>query len=223
LICAQETGRPREEFFPITESAAGGFCADNLKTLGLSIGKDFVSPSGAIFSATLEIAGACEPMYEPTREIKEAVYDHFAVQMRQRRLTPSPNIQQMLREQLAGLAKSNRWLARALAQANRVSADMDLQAAARTAAVVETLDNIADSSVDSFLAARRAIVAGARSLRDLPAAERAQLERLRRRHTALVPAWDQGELSPLQLRQALVQYYRDRGRRALDERFFSPE
>ncbi len=52
LLCAQRTDRPRQEFFPIPEFPAGGHCLDNLGVLGLSIGDNFVSPTGAFFSAS---------------------------------------------------------------------------------------------------------------------------------------------------------------------------
>ena len=101
LLCAQQTGLPREEFFPIVEEPAGGYCVENLQSLGLSIGDRFVSPTGAIFAPHMAIAGRCEPMYDPTRDIKEAVYDHFAQRMRERKLVPSPDLSQMLVEKLA--------------------------------------------------------------------------------------------------------------------------
>ncbi len=101
LLCSQTTGLPREEFFPITEYPAGGHFRENLRRLGLAFGADFVSPTGAIFAPRLDIAAACEPMYDPTREVKETIYDHFAQQMVARPLDPSPDIQQMLVQQLA--------------------------------------------------------------------------------------------------------------------------
>ena len=115
LLCAQQTGLPREEFFPIVEEPAGGYCVENLQSLGLSIGDRFVSPTGAIFAPHMAIAGRCQPMYDPTRDIKEAVYDHFAQRMRDRKLVPSPDLSQMLVEKLARLSKTTPWLARALA------------------------------------------------------------------------------------------------------------
>ncbi len=69
LLCAQQTGVPRDEFFPITETTAPGHTQENLAKLGLSLGDGFVSPSGALFSQKLEIVGRCEPMYDAPREI----------------------------------------------------------------------------------------------------------------------------------------------------------
>ena len=224
--CAQETGLPREDFFPITEAPAGGFCLSNLETLGLSIGEQFVSPTGAVFSPNMLIVGSCEPMYDPTREIKEAIYDHFARRMRGRHLVTSPDAAQMLVEKLAHLSQANPWLKRALARANQVSEHMDLEAAAKTAAVVETLDEIANTCVDEFLQARAAVISS-----DLPAGERDAmtvqqrviLQRYQERHAKLVVAWSGEQLSPLDVRRQLVRFYIDQGTRQLDARFFPAE
>jgi hypothetical protein len=75
LICAQHASRPREEFFPVVELPAGGHMSANLEKIGLSIGQDFVSPTGAIFSPRMQIVGRREPMYDPAREVQEAIYD----------------------------------------------------------------------------------------------------------------------------------------------------
>ena len=78
--------------------------------------------------------------------------------MSERPLRTSPDLKQVLVQELARLSKSTPWLARALARANQVSEQMDLETAARTAAVVETLDQIANTNVDEFLQARSAII-----------------------------------------------------------------
>ena len=226
LLCAQETPHPREHFFPIVETPAGGQCATNLRKLGLAIGNDFVSPTGAIFSPHLEIAGRCEPMYEPTREIRERVYDYFARAMIDQRLTPAPDTMQSLRTKLAGAAKRNPLLNRALAKANKVSEHTDLESAAQAAAVVETLDEIAARSVTEFEQARSAILAPA-TRRELVAegsqpADIARIERLRQRHAQLFQQWTAERLTPRQLRIALVDFYASQGERQLAERFFRP-
>ena len=81
LLCAQATPAPREAFFPFSETPARGNTLQNLATLGMTIGVEFVSPTGAIFSPRLQIVGRREPMYHPGREIQEAIYDHFANDM----------------------------------------------------------------------------------------------------------------------------------------------
>lgn len=222
LLCSQETGLPRQEFFPIQESSPGPRFEDNIEKLGLSIGKDFVSPTGPLFSLRMRVVGRCEPMYSPEREIKEAIYDHFAFQLINARLTPSPNGYQMLREKLAGLSQSNPILARAMARANNVSEHMDLQAAAKASAVIETLDDIADGNAARFVRARKAIQAGPMDrLREVSDAEQLQeITQYRRVHDDLFVQWVKEELSPRDLRSILVDYYITRGTKSLDDRFF---
>lgn len=223
LICAQATGRPREDFFPIDEGPPGERCLENLALLGMSIGDSFVSPTGPLFSPDMELVGWREPMYDPGREVKESVYDHFAYRMIHDQLQPSPNAMQLLRERVAGLANRHEWLRLALARANDVSEHMDLESAARAAAVIETLDDIADRALHGFEQSRIAVMA--RSDAELlaivaePEQQKTLLE-LRRRHADLVGAWQQGRLTPRDLRLALVAYYRAAGCRELDERFF---
>ncbi len=98
LLCALETDRPREEFFPIVEFSAGGQAAANLAQLGLSFGKDFISPTGGLFSTQMQIVGRREPTYDPRREVEEAIYDHFARQLVVRTLQTSPDLYQSLRQ-----------------------------------------------------------------------------------------------------------------------------
>lgn len=224
LICAQQTGRPREEFFPVAEHRPGGHCQENLEKLGLAIGDDFVSPTGAIFSPHLEIVARREPIYDPARQVKEHIYDHFGRCMVEKKLTPAPDLYQSLRQTVADLSKNSGWLARALAKVNNVSPYMDLESAAKAAAVVETLDRIADDSRDGFLAARRAILAGPESefaQQGYSSEEARRFRELRARHAALHRKWTAEEISPRQLRIALVEYYQALGRRRLEERFFN--
>ena len=77
MICAQRSDAPLADFFPIREQAAAGNTQRNLTTLGLSIGDDFVSPTAALFSDKLTIVGRRRPMYDPAREVQEAVYRSF--------------------------------------------------------------------------------------------------------------------------------------------------
>ena len=221
ILCAQETGVPLEQFFALPEQAAGGKCAANLQKLGLSIGDDFVSPTGALFSPRLQIVGQREPMYSPAREISESVFDHFAHCMIHQDLRPSPTAYQRLRETLARMSKDNPLLARALAAANDVSEATDLETAAKAAAVVESLDEIAFGSRDEFLSARRALMTPVSAPPDADAKQSEALERFRQRHDALYQKWLAGTVTPRQLRIELVEYYSREGRSQLEQRFFS--
>jgi hypothetical protein len=223
LLCAQTTSAPREDFFPIEERPAPGHCLENFAKLKLSLGEDFVSPTGCIFSPKLQLAGRREPFYEPTREVREAIYDHFAHFMRDRQLQPSPTIYQSLRQTLAAMSGDRPWLAQMIANANNVSQYTDLDAAARAAAVVETLDNIADESAEGFSAARAAIMAGPIEQlhrQGADAEEIAEVQRLRARHAGLYAQWTAGQITPRDLRLALVRHYAEEGRAKLEERFF---
>lgn len=223
LMCAQETSAPYEDFFPIPERPAGGYCLENFAKLKLSLGESFVSPTSCVFSRKLKLVGRREPFYEATREIKEAIYDHFAHFMRERPLQPSPTIFQALRQTVAAMSKDRPWLAQMLAEANNVSQYTDLDAAARAAAVVETLDNIADSCAEEFVHARDALMAPpAAELQRLGVEpeELEQIQRYRTRHANLYAQWTQGRLSPRELRIALVDYYVAQGRQRLEARFF---
>ncbi len=224
LVCAQETPVERTTFFPFSESVAGGHTAKNLSTLGLSVGEDFISPTGPLFSPTMTLVARREALYEPGREIREAIYDHFAARLAQKPLTSAPTLQQALRIRMAEMAKGNALLAEALASANEVSAEIDLVAAAKAAAVVESLDEVANGASDSFFTARDAIRAG--SVRDLrlervPTAEIRAIEAARRPHQQLWRQWEAGEISPRELREALVKHAIAQGKRQIDERFFT--
>ena len=224
LICAMRSGAPLTDFFPIREQPAAGNTQKNLQALGLSIGDDFVSPTAALFSPKLEIVGRRRPMYDPAREVQEAVYDHFAQQMMQGTMHPSPDALQALREKLAQVSESNIWLRRALARASGVSEQMDLASAAKAAAVVETLDDIAERNRDQFIYARTAFLTGnldSLRTRGVEEAKIQQLQAMRVRHAELYRRWQQRQLPPHQLQSQLVDYYAKRGREQLDERFFT--
>jgi len=225
LVCTLPTSRPRDEFFPVTESVAGGNMASNMKKLGLSFGQDFLSPTGAMFSPHLKIVGRREPVYDPGREVQELIFDHFAEGMIRRTLTPSPDAFQILQEKLAKMAKHVPWVANALARANDVSARMDLEAAARTAAVIETLDDIAEENLNEFVAAYSAVMAGPLDAKTSPQYTPDQIARMqdyRKQHSTLYERRANGRLTPREVRGELVRFYADRGRRQLDERFFAP-
>ena len=227
VLCAQETSVELDEFFPIRESPAAGNTLANLGKLGLSIGNEFVSPTGALFSPRLKIVARRHPMYDPTREIKEVIYNHFAESMSTQNLIPSPTAYQSLRQKLAEASQSNPLLAQLLAKANNVSEHMDLVSAARASAVIETLDEIADENMDQFLEARYALTAGSMKRLAEQGTNKNDMERIqeyRKRHDTLFHRWTQRQLSVQAIRSELVAYYSARGKRQLDERFFgNPE
>ena len=223
LLCAQETPLPRERFFPIPETARGGNTAENMKKLGLSIGKDFISPTGCLFSPELIIAGRVTPLYEPTREVEEMVFDHFSYGLEHKTFTPSPDLYQSLRVKLAEAAEENPLLAEALRKKENIGREMDLVAAAKTQAVVETLDEIAYGHSDLFTMARFAVTCG--DLDRLPALgysseQIEQFRMLRQRHQDLYERFLKGTLLARDLRVALVKYYGEQGKQELDRRFF---
>jgi hypothetical protein len=156
--------------------------------------------------------------------VKEHIYDYFGRCMVEKVLTPAPDLYQSLRQTAAGLSKQSQWLARMLANVNNVSPYMDLESAAKAAAVVETLDQIANGGRDGFLTARKALLAGPESTfaeQEISAAEAKVIREHRARHKALYSKWQAGEITARELRIALVDYYQKQGRRQLDERFFS--
>lgn len=226
LATTLPTSRPREEFFPITEAAAGGNMVSNLKKLGLSFGQDFISPTGAMFSPQLRIVGRREPVYDAGREVQELIFDHFADGMIRKTLSPTPDALQLLQEKLATMSKQVPWVAHALARANNVSARMDLEAAARTAAVIETLDEIAEANLNDFAAAYTALLAGPLDApsKSSPQYTAEQIERMqtyRRQHQELYQQRTDGRLTVRELRIELVRFYAERGGRQVDQRFFA--
>ncbi len=232
LLCAEQADEPRQAFFPITETAAAGYTKANLAKLGLSVGTGFVSPTGALFSPRLQIVGRSEPMYDPQRQIEQAVYDHFAQLMQQKDLHPTDDLFQALRVKVAEYSKSSPLLATALAATANVSAQMDLVSAAKTAAVIETLDEVATDSSREFQEAREAIAegippptSGAQPAPGNPGQltpeQRAALDKYRGRHSDLAARWDQRQISPRGLRLELVKYYTQQGCQQLDDRFGS--
>lgn len=221
LLCALQTAVDRSEFFPIIEYPAPGHTVENFKLLGMSLGKDFVSPTGALYSRKLLLVGRREPMYEPRREIEEAVYDYFGIGMDKKQLAPDPTLFNSLQFKIADAAQHSPLLAQALASASGINADADLVGAARAAAVLEMLDEVALRTSAEFDQARNAVRSEAGELATLPAAEREKMARLRERHADLVKEWEGGQLSPRELRIRLVDYYIAHGRAELDRLYFS--
>jgi hypothetical protein len=221
-LCALQTDRERREFFPLSEGPAGGYTAENLAKFGFTFGEDFISPTGAFFSPMLKLAGRREPMYDPPREIEEAVFDHFAQSLLAREVTPAPDAFQMLRLKVAEAAKDNPLLAKAVASAAGVSVEMDLVAAAKAKALIEALDEVAYGASGEFIAAREAIMSGGVVPPGvkLSAADQARMKELLSRHADLADRWRKNQLSPRALRIELVQFYITEGKRRLEERFF---
>jgi len=239
LLCAQEGGDAREQLFPITERPAGGLTSENLAHLGLSFGRQFVSPTGPLFATRLALVGRRPPMYNPRREIEEAIYDHFAQQLADTRLQLSADLSSSLRMKLAQAAQDNTLLARAMTDAAGLDQNTDLVAAARAAAVIETLDEIATGSSGTFLEAQQAVRTSDEepetAVSDENQSEQAQedpngksksddrtavMRQLRVAHADLVHAWQNDELSPRSLRIRLVDHYVAEGCQAIDRRFF---
>ena len=125
---------------------------------------------------------------------------------------------------MAEAARHNSLLAAAMTAAQGVSHNLDLVSAAKAAAVVETLDDIAYGASGEFLKAQEAIrsaPADRRSERGLSAAQRAALATYRQRHPRQFEQWRQGQISRRQLRVELVSYYVAQGRAEIDRRFFA--
>jgi hypothetical protein len=223
LLAAQETSLPISRFFPIPEHPSGGRTLPNLAKLDVSMQNDFLSPTGPLFSPSMKIVGRREQMYSPSREIEQTIYDHFATQLRDAELTPSPDWFQSLLLSLAVAAKDNPALKQALADAAGVNRNMNLVAAAKLGAVVETLDEIAYGASDDFIAARRAVRLGrpiALRRQGFEAEDIREITQYQQRHSKLVSQWRAEQISPRDLRVELVRYYIQDGKKKLDDRFF---
>ncbi len=172
----------------------------------MTFGDDFISPTGILFSKKMQIVARREPMYDPRREIEEAIFDHFAIRTKTVPLVQSPDTLQALRTKLAESSKTNPLLAQALGAAANLPAEMDLVAAAKLGAVVETLDEIAFGNSAKYVNARLAIIEGP-ILPVVPGrtpAQVAELAELRATtHRDLAQQWDAMQLPPRGLRIAL--------------------
>ena len=222
LMCVLQNGGREKNFFPLGEQAAPGTAADNLKQLGIVMGHDVVSPTGAIFGTSMQLVARSRPMYEPGREIRESIYDFFAQQMIARPIRLTPTFTQQLRQRLAALSVKSPWLAKALAEANNVSDRIDLQAAAKIAIAVETLDQIAEENQNQFEEASSAFSDEVESSPEALKKSSAERQRVKfhERHQQLWQRWQESQLTPRQLRQELVRYYVKRGEEAVMVRFF---
>lgn len=224
LCCALQTDRPAAEFFPLGEYPSSERTQKNLGTLGLSIGDNFISPTGALFSEKLHVVGRREPMYDPRRDVEERIFDYFAFGMRDKTLNMKAEGLGDLRIRLAEASKGNPLLAQALAQVNQVSADLDLVSAAKAAAVIDTLDEIAFGASAEFAAAFDALRGPPVNELRRRGASTSAIEKVQKylaRHDDLLRRLIDGKLTPRQLRVELVEQYSQRGTAEMDRRFFS--
>jgi hypothetical protein len=220
-ITAQETSRPRQSFFPIPEGVAGGNTAANLDKMGLVIGEDFVSPTGALFSTEMQIAALRPPLYDPRRELEEAIFDHFSSELVTKTYNPSLSLYQELRLKAVELADNDSLVADVIRRQENVGTTMDLVAAAKAQSVIETLEEIAFGSSQQYLDAFTALTGGDPDTlvgRGSDARQVAGLEQLRQRHADLYRRL--GSLTPRQLRIELMNHYIGRGKAEIDRRFF---
>lgn len=242
IACAQNTGLPWEQFFPLDEAVASSITAANLKRIGLQIGDGFVSPTGAYFSPAMELVHFSQPMYDPGSEVQQSIYDHFAGRLDDRTIQPQMTLYQSMRTRLADLSKARPFLAEAVAKAAGVDPGTDLAAAARASAVVESLDAIAMEEVVRFRRNWGELMAPppqspAQSPTESPAtsadkntaavstATGEQPQAPPRPRTdptiaELKQLWYRGQLSPLQLEQRLIETRAEYGRQRIDAIFF---
>ncbi|MEK6239824.1 MAG: hypothetical protein N2C14_34310, partial [Planctomycetales bacterium] len=224
LLCAQETAYPREEFFPILEVAVGDRTVGNLAKLGARLGKDFVSPTGPLFAGRMKVVAQRETMYHSSREIEQAVFDHFGHRLMREEMHPTADLYQQLRLRMARAAKTNPVLAKALAATAGVRADIDLVAAAKAVAAVETLDEAAYGASADFRLSFAAVYGGEeQQLKEqgYPPPTVKRILELRARHADL--RGRAATLTDREVRLLLVDYYIRQGSREIDKRFFSPE
>ncbi len=221
LLCAQETGLPRDEFFPITESAASPLMVENLKKIGMSMGDELVSPTGALFGRRMRLMHFSEPMYDPSREIEQGIYDRFASGMKSQTFTAQQNFFQMLRQRLANASSTRPLLAQALARAAGVNLQSDLASAARAAAVLETLDTIAYGASDDFRSTLEALDTNSPTAQARTQEDRERIRKFREKYADLFRNIEQRRLSRGELNAELVSYFLARGQQRIDAYFFA--
>lgn len=225
LLCAQETSQPRSYFFPIEEHPAGAYLQENLERLGMSIGEDFVTPTGPLFSANMQLVGWKAPVHDAQKEIEERVFDHFALSLIERPLTPNPDLYQSLRLRMARAAQGNPLLAQAMAAAAGVHADMDLVAGAKAAAVVETLDEIAYTQSGAYRDVFGALGPGTPAELARLGRSPQEIQAITAMRNRVPELWTQvstGKMTRGALKAYLVEHYTKTGRTAIDSRFFPP-
>ena len=129
-----------------------------------------------------------------------------------------------MRLNLAEAVETNPALGKALANVAGVNQNIDLVAAAKLGAVVETLDEVAKNASSKYQRVRRAfrfdaldnIQPGVEGDKNFD-----QIVTRRRIHADLFVRWEAGVITPRELRIELVNYYIEQGCKELDERFFS--
>lgn len=223
LLAAQETGLPQTEFFPVAEETAPGKTAENMDRIGLRVGADFISPTGPLFARRMKLIHMSEPMFDPRREIEQRIYDHFAHQLAVAPIEPKSTLYQSLRQQLAEASKTNPFLAKAIADAAGVDRETDLSRAARAAAVVETLDEVAydnSSDFDGTLRAMRAGTLDEKAKERIPEEDITWFKELRERHSDMIQKFEKRQLSPRDVNETLIAYYINRGKQQIDKYFF---
>ncbi len=222
-LCALQTSSPRHDFFPIHEQFAPGLTAENVKRFGMSLGDDFVSPTGAMFSPVLQLVGRNEPLYDPRREVEEGIFDYFAEQMRVSPLEVAPDAAQDLKLKLAEASKSNPLLAAALARTADVSDDLDLVAAAKASALIDALDQVAFGTSGEFTQAVDALsalsVAEQRRAGDT-ADVISRREKYLMQFAELHQRLSTGQIDYRQLHHELELHYLRVGKQQIDRRFF---
>ncbi len=223
-LCALQTTKPRHDFFPIHEQFAPGLTADNVKRFGMSLGDDFVSPTGALFSPVLQVVGRNEPLYDSRREVEEGIFDYFAQQMRVAPLDVAPDAAQDLKLKLAEASKSNPLLAAALARAADVSDELDLVAAAKASALIDALDQVAfgasgqfNEAVDALSALSVAEQRRAGVSAEVISRREKYLQLFGELHQRLIT----GQIDYRQLHHELVLHYLRVGKQQIDQRFFA--
>lgn len=221
LLCAQETGLPREEFFPIPETPLPGNGRANFESLGLSFGDDLLSPTGSLFARRMKVIAFSKPMFDPVREVQQRVFDHFPKAMQEKILKPRANLYQQLRLELAEFARSRSTLKQLIAAAANINPDTDLVAAAKAAIVVETIDEVAFGAGEAYERAMQALTAGPlETLQDLPPDQIQQITQLREQHSDLWQQLQSGTRFPRDIIDDLIDFYAEQGCREMDRRFF---
>lgn len=222
-LCAQPTNLPREAFFPLPETPYNEQTVENLHRLGMNVGKELITPTGALFSPQMQLVGRCEALYSPSKQIEQAIFDAFGEAMLEQEVVPNPSWYQALRLDLAQAAEANPLLAQAMASAANVHEETDLISAAKAAAIVESLDEIAfgksrvfRDTWDAFLAGPEASLAQ----RGRTQQQIAVIKNRRLKHARLWEAFQERKITLFDLREQLVNHYLKEGRQEVLQRFF---
>lgn len=222
-LCAQPTDLPRETFFPLVERPYNQQTVENLHRLGMQVGEELITPTGALFSGQMELIGRREALYSPSKDIEQAIFDAFGEAMLQQEVIPSPSWYQALRLDLAEAAQANPLLAQAMASAADVHEETDLVSAAKAAAIVESLDEIAFGKSREFRQTWEALMAGPENVLAQSGRSEEQIAEVldrRAEHAELWEAFRTRQISPFRLRAKLVRLFTTQGRKEVLQRFF---